>query len=253
MTCDDVRHAIYVYLDDEFAAPEAEIFRRHLDACSSCQELAVREATFLTHVKDSLAPPDVPDAVRSRIEAALKAAPGVSANEGRRASWWTWVAAPVAVAAGVLIAVAAWNAVPLLTDEDATVRHAVAAHRTPMPSEVTGGEESVRRFVRANAPFAADVPLAQGAGLELIGARLTQVEGQIAVIYQYQKDGRRVSVLQASTPAMAAKFGNRRPAHRGHRHGYGVVTFGARGVHNAVVGELPEQEMVRLVPASYRP
>ena len=84
------------------------------------------------------------------------------------------------------------------------------------------------QFVKANAPFAADVPLESGQGLQLVGARLTQVDGRVAVIYQYDKAGQRVSVLQAvgateetSTAASSSRLD--------HRQGYGVLTFGSRG------------------------
>jgi anti-sigma factor RsiW len=253
MTCDDVRHAVFVYLDGEFAAPEAEDFRRHLDACASCRLFAQGEAGFLGDLKTSLPEPELPVGMEARLLAALAEAPApeqVTPVRTRRAM--DWLAPPLALAAGAMLALGAWSVVASADGADVAVRLAVAAHQTAMPLEVTGGEANVRRFVKANAPFAADVPLESGQGLVLVGARLTQVDGRVAVIYQYDKGGQRVSVLQAVSqvePVEAARGGSRLD----HRQGYGVLTFGSRGLNNAVVGQLPEVEMRGLVPVNYRP
>ena len=254
MTCDDVRHAVFVYLDDEFAAPEAEAFRRHLEGCPSCHAYTKGEAAFLGDLKASLEPPSMPTGMEARLRGALSRAPEPQRDERvvTRSRWGQWVAPPLALAAGALLALGAWSLVSSNDGAEVTVRHAVAAHTTAMPLEVRGGEASVRQFVKANAPFAADVPLESGQGLELVGARLTQVDGRVAVIYQYDKGGQRLSVLQAVSGAedvQAAEAGSRLD----HREGYGVLTFGARGLHNSVVGELPEVELRGLVPVSYRP
>ena len=253
MTCDEVRHAVFVYLDGEFATEEAEDFRRHLDACPSCRVFAQGEAAFLGDFRESLPEPEMPAGMESRLLAALSEAAEpeqVTPLAPRRSLGW--VAPPLALAAGVMLALGAWSFVSSTEGADTAVRHAVAAHQTAMPLEVTGGEASVRRFVKANAPFAADVPLEPGHGLKLVGARLTQVDGRVAVIYQYDKGGQRVSVLQAvsETPPLGAVSGGSR---LDHRQGYGVLTFGSRGLNNAVVGKLPEGEMRGLVPVSYRP
>ena len=255
MTCEDVRHAVFVYLDGEFAPPEAEDFRRHLDACESCRVYAQGESAFLGDFKASLAEPELPVGMEARLMAALSDAPApevaapISIHRRRAMNW---LAPPLALAAGAMLALGAWSFVSSTGGEDVAVRHAVAAHRTAMPLEVTGGEANVRRFVKANAPFAADVPLEPSQGLELVGARLTQVDGRVAVIYQYDKGGQRVSVLQAVSSAEPVETAEAE-SRLDHRQGYGVLTFGSRGLNNSVVGELPEMEMRGLVPVSYRP
>ena len=47
MNCDDVRSAIYVYLDGEFAGPETQRFERHVSKCTPCATLVQREREFL--------------------------------------------------------------------------------------------------------------------------------------------------------------------------------------------------------------
>jgi hypothetical protein len=253
MTCDDVRHAVYVYLDGEFASPDAGDFRCHLDACAPCRVFVQGEAAFLGDLKTSLPEPELPVGMEARLLSVLSEAPAPDqVIPIRTGGAMSWLAPPLALVAGAVLALGAWSVVASTDGAEVAVRHAVAAHQTAMPLEVTGGEANVRRFVKANAPFAADVPLESGAGLELVGARLTQVDGRVAVIYQYDKGGQRVSVLQAvsQTEPVGTAVGSSR---LDHRHGYGILTFGARGLNNAVVGELPEVEMRRLVPVNFRP
>ena len=101
MNCDDVRNGIYVYLDGEFAAPEEADFQNHIDGCGECRALVVREASFLTMVRESVEEPDLPLGLETRIEASLKEAgsPGESPLVRDIRSWWRtpWVGAPVAL------------------------------------------------------------------------------------------------------------------------------------------------------------
>ena len=253
MTCEDVKLGVFVYLDGEYAAPEAEAFKRHLDECHSCRDFAKGEAAFLGDLKASLPEPALPSGMEARLLSALNESGDVHAPaEGSASRLVQWLMPPLALAAGALLTFGAWDLLGLSMPSEATVRHAVAAHQTAMPPEVVGSEANVRQFVRENAPFAADVPLKPGEGLTLVGARLTQVDGRVAVIYQYDKAGQRVSVLQAVSESggVSSAEANSRLEHS---QGYGVLTFGSRGLNNSVVGQLPEIEMRDLVPVSFKP
>ncbi len=271
MNCDDVRNGIYVYLDGEFAAPEAAEFTRHLDSCGACRELAARESTFLTSLKGQLAAtPSVPDGVRQRIERAIEADGAIGRGDGAASGsvvrLWprsrTGRAAALGVAASLAALVLFGVGLPTGagSSDDATLVHAVAEHETPLPMEVQGSEETVREFVQDSVKFAVTVPFTDDPELELVGARVTRVDGRAAVLFQYDKGGKRVSVLQAAVPVAAAASAPLLSASAegapdfkvGSRQGYGVMTFGGRGVTNAVVSDLPERELRGLVHASYR-
>ncbi len=257
MNCDDVQNAIYVYLDGEFASPEEDAFRRHLDGCPRCRSLAGQEARFLDRLKETLDGPSVPVELRARIEARLADEPAPKHTEAPRGrlvslpvpSRRAWlVLAPAALAALVLLGIATRQGAPA-PEEDHAVRHAVAAHRTVMPMEVRGSEEQVRTFLQDNVPFAINVPFQGQEGVALVGARLTQVSGELAVLYSFDWRGRRLSVLQAADTVAPQ---GRDPRYRlGHHSGFGVVTYGQHGVTNAVVGDMPDGDLRRLVPASY--
>lgn len=255
MNCDDVRNAVYVFLDGEFAATEEEAFESHLTACSPCTELVQQEAAFLCRVKDGLKTPEAPAELRGRIQAALESTPPAAHSsvwETRRGrSWWRvlgWSAAPAAAGLATVLLLA-YQAPEASSEHGVAARHAVAAHRTPLPAEIRGSADAVQSYVQNSVNFAASEPLPRRPGLELIGARLTQVNGEPAVIYQYRLGQERLSVLQTTVHP------RRRHAPRtyrlGHVSGYGVVTFQTRGVTHAVVGSMPDDQLVRFVPATY--
>ena len=163
MNCDDVHHGIYVYLDDEFAPADAEDFNRHLEGCPQCRVLAQREAGFLTHLRQSLETPIAPDALRSRIEAALDEA-SVEEREPLlgdwlwSAGWLRWFAVPAALAAILVLAYVPFMGLGTDDVKDSAVSHAVAAHQTPLPIEVQGSKEEVHRFLQKNVKFAVNMP-----------------------------------------------------------------------------------------------
>ncbi|MGM0574254.1 MAG: zf-HC2 domain-containing protein [Myxococcota bacterium] len=261
MNCDDVRNGIYVFLDGEFAAPEEGAFQRHVDGCPGCRDLVRREATFLSHVKESLETPRMPDSVRAHVEAALADAPahydagGEGASDsGGFAPWWSrpWLmATPAALAVSVLV-FWAWPGDEAAAGDSGVLRQVVAVHTHELPMEVRGSEEQVRAFLQENVPFAVTIPFEDVETMKLVGARLTRVGEQPAVLFRYAMAGRPLTVLQASDAALRAAAAEHAPRVE-HVGGYGVVSYGARGVRNTVVGNVPEHDLLRLVPASYAP
>ena len=129
-----------------------------------------------------------------------------------------------------------------------------------MPTEVQGSNDRVQRYLQRSVSFAVTAPLAESDEVKLLGARLTLVRGEPAVLYQYRVGAQRISVLQTATgqrtqapprpgarPQARTRTRTRHAVH--HRDGYAVVTYVARGVTHAVVSAMPERELVRLVPA----
>ena len=246
MNCDDVAHAIYVYLDDEFAIEDKHEFEEHLHNCPRCRRAAEGERLFLKDLRQRLDAPPAPSALRENVVKQL-AAMGPIERPVEKSDSRVWQA--VLAAALVLTAV-----VLVLTNSERTgpvsVKHeALAAHQNALPLEIKGSEEAVRRFAQDNVRFAVELPLASSPKLRLIGARLGQIGGQSAVLFLYDYDGRRVSVLQTSAPR---RNGIERPEF-GHHEGYNMVTYRRRGVTNSIVGAVPDQELPRLLPAAFRP
>jgi mycothiol system anti-sigma-R factor len=245
MTCDDIRQAIYVYLDGEFAPGEAGEFEQHLRMCADCSELATREGHFLGCLKRQLSTPPAPAELRTRVLDALS-----EMDFGRRPTppWVRW-GLPMATAAGVAVLVG-WGLGGQPPTAEATTREVVATHRQDLPMEVRGSVGNIERFLHENAKFDALVPFQDDAEVRLLGARLTQINGRQAIVYNYDFGGRRLTVLQQpQVESEEAPDGYQVADHQGYR----VVSFRTGPVMNSVVGAVGSGEVGRLlVPVAYR-
>ncbi len=256
MNCTDVRNAIYVYLDGEFAAPEEAEFRAHLEACPSCRALAGQERSFLRDLRGALEVPQAPEGLRERVEQALDVTPApwllaemreLEPQRGR----WRWVVPMAVAAAAAAVLVFAMSSAG--QDRAPVVQEAIAAHQNALPMEVRGSAERVRSFLQDNVPFAVKIPFEGVEGVNLVGARLTQYRGKSAVLFNFDAHGRRVSVLQVADGADGAEqSGSGAPVVQD-RAGYRVITYRDRGLTNSVVGDVGRDEIRRLVPAAYHP
>ncbi|MEC9071175.1 MAG: hypothetical protein VX938_02295, partial [Myxococcota bacterium] len=165
--------------------------------------------------------------------------------------WWRlgWIGVPVAASLGVLLFLVL-PPTPASSESELSraARHAVTTHHSRLPVDVSGNEEAVGRFLEENVAFAASAPFARNQEIRLVGARLTHVDGEAAVVYQYRLGARRISVLQR--PRQAPEVRRLRVVK--HMLGYGVVTFHQRGVTHTVVGALPDQDLMKLLPVQGR-
>jgi anti-sigma factor RsiW len=257
MNCSEIQRGVYVYLDGEFAAPEAEALEAHLGACESCQTLVRREAAFLQGFRESLATPATPAGLRERVEATLAVTPlpeGAGSAQGYRPRTYRlgWAGIPAAAALTLALLILLPGA-PADAEVDSEITHAVSAHHRHFPSEVAGSPGQVREYLQRSVSFAVEAPITPGPKVKLLGARLTQVQGEPAVVYHYQVEGQRISVLQSPTrrPVRQARKRRGHVHHRVHHHqGYAVVTYETRGVTHAVVSTMDEEQLVRLVPTT---
>ena len=249
MNCDDVRSALYVYLDGEFAPLEATAFERHLGSCPACSKLVERERAFLNRFREGVQKVEAPSALRTRITATLQAPTPrkpVAARAGSK------VLRAVALAASIaLIAGTSWWIVSSGPAMTPATDDAIAAHQRNLPMEVRGSHEQVRVFLQEHVPFSVEIPYADTPGIELTGARLIQVSRRPAVLFNYEMDGRRVSVIQMGAPAGDTRLRNASPIIED-QQGYRVVTYRERGRMNSVVSNVRLKDVNRLIPATFK-
>ncbi|MCB9731391.1 MAG: zf-HC2 domain-containing protein [Deltaproteobacteria bacterium] len=255
MNCDDINNAIYVYLDGELAAPEEGDFEGHVSACRRCSRLLAQESGMLTAVRANAPQPKAPESLRLRVLAALDEAPAPLPAEARaqapRTSAWLVGAGWIGAIAAVVIAMVLAFGKPAggETDERRVLVESVAAHRENLPMEVRGSEQQVRQYLQENVPFPVEIPFDDSQAIRLTGARLTRVGGREAVLFNYDVQGERMTVVQVATPPEAeAADAETEPSFSNHQ-GFEVVTFRKRGIINSVVGQ--GQSPGKIVRASY--
>src|SRR5205085_9820885 len=99
MTCNDADAFRQAFIDGELAGVDREAVERHLAGCASCMRAVRLEGRFKAAVRAHLPRPEVPFALRQRLQAALVAQPIAP----RRWPAWASSGGLVPAAAAVLL------------------------------------------------------------------------------------------------------------------------------------------------------
>ncbi len=253
MNCDDIQKGIYVYLDDEFAEPERRDFDEHVRACVRCRQRVERERGFLVSFRDKVPQVTAPPGLEARIRAALAAAPAPESKVAplpRRSRLLPWLAAAAALLLVASSLAIGWRLSATPGGVERVAAEALSTHQEDLPMEVRGSQRQIREFLEANVPFSVEIPRGDDPRVELIGARLTRVDGREAVLLNYAIDDERLSVLQVAAPTAEIPDEDAPPTFHSHA-GFDIATFRKRGVLSSVVGSGGSGGVQRLVRAAY--
>jgi len=181
--CPNIDTLAMAYLDDELASEERRELELHLLDCASCKHHVDAERAELGMLRNALAAPPAPDVLKARIAHALDDEDRQAARVSRR-RWGAWVlpGSAVAAAAAAIVAFISVRA-PVSEAEGRVPKAAVMQSVRGMPLEVEGvstGPWLRQHFARDVAP-----PQFTQPGIDLVGARLTDVSGHQAAIVQY--------------------------------------------------------------------
>jgi len=165
MTC-QWREKVPLYVDDELASDESQMFANHLSLCSECflavtAEMELRKAVRVSG-KAFFAPPD------------LRASVYRSLHPDRTASrWWKWTLAPLCAA---LLAVIGFLLVPRNTG-DPVMAALVDQHVTTLASEhpvdvVSDNFHNVRPWFQGKLPFTFSMPELKDTPFTLLGGKV---------------------------------------------------------------------------------
>ncbi len=239
MDCNTLARYLDLYLDGELAAEERGEIETHVRGCEACRRLVQGEARFRAVLRQQLLSVRAPGSLHRQVREHLE-----SRRRFARASWGMPLAYAAAVASVAVLGYAVVATYPKAPDP---VAGAVAAHVAASGPEVSGDRQQVDTFLKANAPFSYRLPLQEREGLRLVGARVTRLNGIPAVLYQYDAGGRRFTVAQYPPPTGSGEVSPRLD----HRDGYTVATYPDQGLVQTLVGDLPEGEVSRIVPAAW--
>ncbi len=255
MNCDDIQKGIYVYLDDEFAEPERRDFEGHVKACVRCRQRVERERGFLASFRSKVPQVTAPPGLEERIRAALAAAPAPESGvrelpRSRTLKPWLVAAAAALMVATPAVLVWRLSGPAAAAGEERVAVEALLTHQEDLPMEVRGSQRQIREFLQANVPFEVELPRGEDPRVELIGARLTRVDGHEAVLLNYAIEDERLSVLQVAVPAVEMPHEDAPPTFSS-QAGFDIATFRKRGVLSSVVGSGGSGSVQRLVQAAY--
>ena len=226
-----------LYLDGELAAEERAEVEAHFRDCEECRLVAAGEARFRASLRQALVTVRAPRSLHEQVARRIR-----DARHGSQPR--TYVLAYAA--AVVMVAGIGYAGVSMFSaGAQDPAGDAVAAHAARAGTEVYGDAQRVSRFLTDHAPFAFRGPIEDREGVRLVGARVTQLGNVPAIVYLYDlDDGKRLSVAQypgAGAPVPALD----------HREGYVVASWSDGGLVQTVVGDIPDREVTRVVPASW--
>jgi anti-sigma factor (TIGR02949 family) len=250
MDCREFQEYLYLYLDGEFGESESLAMEEHMRACPACRAEAAAELEFLKTIRDRCQrPEEMPEVRRARVLGRVDEVLSPPVRDPF-SFFRPLVLLPGAAAAALLVVLLVQALRGGAGNEDSFVRESVAAHMSALPTEVEGSEDQVLRYLQDRTGHARRAPL-RGRDLRLVGARIDRVGALPAVVYHYDYHGRPVSVVQYDPGGLAVdKIPAGLPFVRS--GGYGVSLFNSGGYLNAAVGDLPEGDLMKVVPASYR-
>jgi mycothiol system anti-sigma-R factor len=203
MRCEEIRPRLDAYVDGEIVEAERALLRDHLAECPECGPEAAALARLRGGIRRAAPVYRAPEALRSRIRAALRAEAAASAPAARAVLGW------LAYAASILLAVAVGSGGTLLItgerQEDAVANELIDSHlRSLLGSHLTDVASSDQHTVKPwfagrseVAPPAVDLA---GEGFPLVGGRLDVIAGNPvpALVYRRREHVINVFVLPTS-------------------------------------------------------
>jgi len=250
MTCREAEACSQAYVDGELAGIDREAVERHLSGCASCLRRVRLEGRFKAAVRAHLPRPEVPFALRQRLQISLAAQPIAP----RRWPVWASAHALVPAAAAVLLLVGITGTVR--RSQPAVLEQAERSYHTELPMDIVGSDcGSISSWFRGRVDFPVRAPALGGATCK--GGRLVNVGERPAAYIVYQvSDGHRVTFLvfdprdEAFEPQQR-RVVNGREIYLGSGPGVSTAAYRDRGLGYVVTADLDEDSLTRLVTASF--
>jgi anti-sigma factor (TIGR02949 family) len=250
MNCADATATVQAYIDGELDGVDRESVERHLVSCSGCSRRVHVQTRFRAAVRAHLHRPEVPFALRRRVEEALKSQPIAP----RR--WPAWMSLPriVPAAAAVFLIVAITGTVRRQNSK--VFEQAERMSHLQMPMDVTGSDcGSIASWFRGKLEFPVHAPALGGATCQ--GGRLVNVgERPAAYLVYLRSDGHRVTFLvfdprDQPIESRERRVVNGRELYLGTGPGISTVAYRDRGLGYVMTADYDEDTLTRLLTTSF--
>lgn len=242
MTCELFLRYLDLYLDGEMAEDERAEMDAHLKVCESCRQSIAFESRFKQILRSNLLSCRAPASLREQISQRIRERKEYNSTPKFINAIW-------AMAAIMIIVVAGYVFVSLLQDSSTKdiPEDAVALHMASDTLEVYGDYQKVASFLSKNAPFLVKVPFEDKGDLRLVGAKVTRFGGLPAIVYVYDKGGKRLSVVQYP----AKRIENPVDFMVGRYSGLTVATYRDGELYQTVVGDFEDKEARTFIPIKW--
>jgi anti-sigma factor RsiW len=237
--CGRARRVLWPDAAPRQATPDVLEALAHLDQCETCRSF-FREMKALARVVRSSAPrPEAPPAVRERLFRHL------ARTRARQASLVTWTRAPLAAAAGVILAATLWWGWRARAgDADPIAAFAADHDRAPVAARIASAEPAaVQSWLEARLPFTIHVPVLPDTRLN--GGRLCLMHGEQGAVLELEHAGHAVSYYVVPMKESADQ-GWGEALRQGSHGGYRVVAWQEGDLMHALVSDLPQPALTAL-------
>lgn len=243
MDCSHAQSLLDIYLDQELDPVRSLEIEEHLHGCAACaQDYGDRQMIRQSLKTESLyfkAPPELEKRIQRSLRQAAKAEAPVRWLSGS----WFKMAAPLALAALVVLMIVPYFAGPssdeLLTQEVVAshIRSLMLNHLADVPST---DEHTVKPWFNGKLDFSPPVADPANEGFPLIGGRLDYLNNRpvAALIYRHDKHIINVFVWPASDGRQLAQTTKS-------QQGYNVIRWTGSGMNFWVVSDLEGSQLAK--------
>jgi len=266
--CEVNMSRIDLYLDDELAEDELEVFNRHIKECSSCAEELIERRRFLERIRAARPLYPVSPKLRREVAAVLgeladsRTVPArgrpVTRIMGKSRAWLGWLSSrPIPALVASILAIAGVTTLSRLSLTEARanafVNMAAQTHRQQvtgqLPLEVrTNSPSEISAWFADKVPFRFRLPTyqetsGQGQKYELTGGRLVDFKGVQAAYISYRMHARIISLVLTPASSSVAAGGETTVSkgltfHAHRRDELQVVTWSVHNLTYALVSDV---------------
>ena len=243
MDCSHAQSLLDTYLDQELDPVRNLEIEEHLHGCATCAQNYGDRQMIRQSLKTESLYFKAPQQLEKRIQRSLRQAAKAEAPARWFSGSWLKMAAPLAVAALVVLMIVPYFAGPsrdeLLTQEVVAshIRSLMANHLADVPST---DQHTVKPWFNGKLDFSPPVSDLAGEGFPLIGGRLDYLNNRAVAALIYQRDKHLINVF-----VWPASAGQQLAPSNKTQQGYNVIRWTSSAMNFWVVSDLEPSQLAK--------
>jgi anti-sigma factor RsiW len=249
VNCEDARLLLHAHLDGELDAARDLEIARHLEGCAECTREFERLRAMRSRLRSGefhfAAPPELEGRIRRALASEQRSARTAGIRRARQLPRWSLIAAPLALAA--LLMIIFFPPMIRPSQNDLLAQEVVASHvRSLMASHlmdvVSTDQHTVKPWFAGKLDFSPIVKDFTTQGFPLAGGRLDYIDNRTAaaVVYQHGRHIINLFMWPVAEGSGAEAFKTLS------RNGYNVESFQQDGMQCWLVSDMQASELNRL-------